>query len=168
MLRKTSERSHIAVITASHPELGDYDLFCDSIDDLFFTENETNAERLWGISNSTPFVKDSINDRIVYGKIDSVNPGQTGTKASAHYKFNIPSQETISIRLRLTPGGSKTSTEAFADFDAMFKLRRAEADQFYADLAPTALSEEQRAIQRQALPGFFGTNSFIITSLSNG
>jgi hypothetical protein len=159
-LRKGAERSHVAVITASHPDLGDYDLFCDSIDDLFFTENESNAERLWGISNSTPFVKDSINDRVVYGKIGSVNPAQTGTKASAHYKFNIPPQETISIRLRLTPGGSKTSNEAFADFDAMFKLRRAEADQFYAELAPAALSEEQRAIQRQAFSGLLWNKQF--------
>jgi hypothetical protein len=159
-LRKAPERSHIAAVTASHPEVGDYDLFCDSIDDLFFTENESNAERLWGIPSQTPFVKDSINDRLVHGTVDAVNPAQTGTKAAAHYKFNVPSQETISIRLRLTPGGSKTSTEAFADYDAMFKLRRAEADQFYSELAPDSLDEEQRAIQRQAYAGLLWNKQF--------
>jgi len=159
-LGKTSERSHIAVITASHPEMGDYDLFCDSVDDLFFTENESNAERLWGISNSAPFVKDSINERVVGGKVDVVNPAQTGTKAAAYYKFNVPPQETISIRLRLSRGGSKTSTEAIADFDAMFKLRRAEADQFYNELAPQSLSEEQRAIQRQSFAGLLWNKQF--------
>ena len=159
-LRKTSERSHISVITASHPKLGDYDLFCDSVDDLFFTENESNAERLWGIPNQTPFVKDSINDRLVHHKIDAINPDQTGTKASAYYKFNVPPGETISIRLRLTHGEAKTSTEAFADFDAMFKLRRAEADQFFNELAPTSLSEEQRTIQRQAFSGLLWNKQF--------
>jgi Glycosyl hydrolase family 63 C-terminal domain len=159
-LRKSTERSHIAVITASDPAMGDYDLFCDSVDDLFFTENETNAERLWGIPNATPFVKDSINDRVVGGKIDNVNPAQTGTKAAAYYKFNIPPRETISIRLRLTRGGGKTTTEAFADFDATFKLRRAEADQFYTELAPPSVSDEQRAIQRQAFAGLLWNKQF--------
>ena len=160
MLRKAAERSHIAVITASHPALGDYDLFCDSVDDLFFTENENNAERLWGIPNRTPFVKDSINDRVVHDKIHIVNPEQVGTKAVAYYKFNIPPQETISIRLRLTRGGSKTSTEAFADFDAIFRLRRAEADQFYLELGPKILTEEHRAIQRQAFAGLLWNKQF--------
>jgi mannosylglycerate hydrolase MGH1-like protein len=159
-LRKAAERSHIAVITASHPALGDYDLFCDSVDDLFFTENESNAERLWGIPNPTQFVKDSINDRVVREKIDIVNPDQVGTKAAAHYKFNIPPQETISIRLRLTRGGSKTSSEAFADFDAIFRLRRAEADQFYTELGPKTLAEEHRAIQRQAFAGLLWNKQF--------
>jgi hypothetical protein len=159
-LRKTSDRGHIAVITASHPALGDYDLFCDSVDDLFFTENESNAERLWGIPNPTPFVKDSINDRVVSQKIDIVNPDQVGTRAAAHYKFNIPAQETISIRLRLTRGGSKTSSEAFGDFDAMFRLRRAEADQFYTELGPRILTDEHRAIQRQALAGLLWNKQF--------
>ena len=159
-LHKTGERSHVAVVTASHPSIGDYDLFCDSVDDLFFTENDSNTERLWSVPNSTPFVKDSINDRVVHGKTDTVNPEQTGTKAAAHYKFNIPAQETISIRLRLTSGGKKTSTEAFADFDAIFKLRRAEANQFYTELGPTILSEEHRAIQRQAFAGLLWNKEF--------
>src|SRR6266404_6129407 len=159
-LRKTADDGHVAAITASHPALGDYDLFCDSVDDLFFTENESNSERLWSVPNLSPFVKDSINDRVVQGKMDTVNPEQTGTKAAAHYKFNIPAGETISIRLRLTGGGSKTSAEAFADFEAMFKLRRAEADQFYAELAADSLDEEHRAIQRQAFAGLIWNKQF--------
>lgn len=158
-LCKTGDEGHVAVITANHPELGDYNLFCDSVDDVFFTENESNVERLWGIPNATPFVKDSINDYLVNGKIDTINPANVGTKAAAYYKFNIPPGETISIRLRLTHD-VKTSAEAFADFDAMLKLRRAEADQFYNDLAPKILSEEQRAIQRQAFAGLLWNKQF--------
>jgi hypothetical protein len=170
-LRKTGDHGHSAVISASHPALGDYNLFCDSIDDLFFTENESNLQRLWGIPNSTPFVKDSINDRIVEGKIDIVNSAQFGTKAAAHYKFNIPANETISIRLRLTRQGdppspgygaaSKTkSDEPFADFEEIFTKRRAEADEYYGELAPSSLTEEQGAVQRQAFAGLLWNKQF--------
>lgn len=152
-LRKTGDEGHIAKITASHPKLGDYNLFCDSVDDVFFTENESNSERLWQRPNSESFVKDSINDCLIKGRVEAINPEQSGTKAAAHYKFNIPPNETISIRLRLTSDVNKTHAEAFSDFDAMFRLRRAEADQFYSELAPKILSDEQRAIQRQAFAG---------------
>src|SRR5205085_11887726 len=56
-LRKVAGNGHVAVIRATHAALGDYDLFCDAANDLFFTENESNAQRLWGIANATPFVK---------------------------------------------------------------------------------------------------------------
>jgi len=161
-LRKTAEEGHAAVITASHPLLGNYNLFCDSPDDLFFTENESNSERLWGIPNSTPFVKDSINDRIVSGKIDHVNSAGFGTKAAAHYKFTIPANEAISIRLRLTRASAnkKRSNEPFADFEEIFTKRRAEADEFYGEIAPSSLTEEQRAVQRQAFGGLLWTKQF--------
>jgi hypothetical protein len=160
-LRKSSNDGHVAVISASHPALGDYDLFCDSVDDLFFTENETNSERLWGIPNATPFVKDSINDRIVDGKIDTINSAEFGTKAAAHYKFNIPANETISIRLRLRRiDGVKKGDDPFGDFDAVFRRRRAEADEYYNQLAPSSLTEEHRAIQRQAFAGLLWTKQF--------
>src|SRR3989440_1263417 len=161
MLRKTAEDSHTAVITASHSALGDYELFCDSADDLFFTENETNAQRLWGIPNPIPFVKDSINDRLVNGKIDIVNSAEFGTKAAAHYKFNIPAGETISIRLRLTKVDGKTKNdEPFSDFDEVFRKRRTEADEYYGALAPSSLTEEQREVQRQAFAGLLWNKQF--------
>jgi len=160
-LRKTAEEGHASVIRASHTVLGDYDLFCDSPDDLFFTENESNSERLWGIPNSTPFVKDSINDRIVGGKIDHVNSAGFGTKAAAHYKFNIPANENISIRLRLRRTEAvKKSDDPFADFDAVFRRRHAEADEYYGELAPPSLTEEHRAIQRQAFAGLLWNKQF--------
>jgi len=161
-LRKTAEEGHAAVITANHPLLGNYNLFCDSPDDLFFTENESNSERLWGTPNSTPFVKDSINDRIVGGKIDHVNSAGFGTKAAAHYKFNILANETISIRLRLTRAAAnkKKNDEAFADFEEIFTKRRAEADEFYGEMAPCSLTEEQRGVQRQAFAGLLWSKQF--------
>src|SRR2546423_1314959 len=160
-LRKIGDDGHVGVIRATHAALGDYDLFCDGADDLFFTENESNAQRLWGIANATPFVKDSINEHLVNGKIDILNSAQFGTKAAAHYKFNVPSQETISIRLRLSRAGiNQKAGEPFSDFDEIFRIRRAEADEFYESFAPAALNQEQRAIQRQALAGLLWNKQF--------
>jgi hypothetical protein len=39
---------------------------------LLFTENDTNTERLFGVPNATPFVKDGINNFVVEGKFDAV------------------------------------------------------------------------------------------------
>jgi hypothetical protein len=102
-LRKTSKAdSKIDIVEASHHALGQYRLYCENADEVLFTENETNVKRLWGLPNPTPFVKDSINDCVVHGKIDIVNPQRAGTKAAAHYKFTIPPNESRRIRLRLT------------------------------------------------------------------
>ena len=37
----------------------------DGSPELLFTENETNAQRIFGAPNATPFVKDGINDHVV-------------------------------------------------------------------------------------------------------
>ena len=47
LIRQTSP----TVIKATHPDLGEYCLSCDGHPELLFTENETNARRLWGEPN---------------------------------------------------------------------------------------------------------------------
>ncbi len=69
--------------------LGEYRLHCDGAPELLFTENETNTERLFASRNKVRFVKDAINDFIVHGRKDAVNPTRVGTKAAAHYSFTI-------------------------------------------------------------------------------
>ena len=77
------------------------DLHCENADALLFTENESNLERLWGVPNRSPFVKDSINDAVTQNKIELINPEKVGTKAAAHYRFLISPNESRTIRLRL-------------------------------------------------------------------
>src|SRR5262249_10107005 len=81
--------SKVRIIEASNDLLGEYRLYCDGAAELLFTENESNANRLWGIPNATPFVKDSINDYVVRGDKDAVNPAHMGTKAAAHYRIEL-------------------------------------------------------------------------------
>ena len=72
------------VIEASHPELGRYRLNCGGTPELLFTENETNAQRLWAQPNASPYVKDAFHAYIISGQSGAVNPARTGTKAAAH------------------------------------------------------------------------------------
>jgi hypothetical protein len=153
--------STIRIIEASHDLLGEYRLYCEGADEVLFTENESNAERLWGLNNVRPFVKDSINDYVVHSKKNAINPAFVGTKAAAYYKINIPSGKSRAIRLRLkqiTKG--EKSLRAFANFDDLFTQRAREADEFYAALAPSGLSKEHCAIQRQALGGMLWNKQF--------
>jgi len=64
-------------------------LHCEGSPELLFTENETNTERLFGAQNRTPYVKDGINNDVVHGALDAVNPLRTGTKAAADYKLTV-------------------------------------------------------------------------------
>jgi len=90
-----------AMIEARHDGLGSYEFHCENVREFLFTENESNLQRLWGVPNRCPFVKDSINDAVIQNKTDIVNPGKTGTKAAAHYRFTIPANESRTVRLRL-------------------------------------------------------------------
>ena len=51
--------------------------------ELLFTENDTNATRLFGAANSTAYVKDGIHDAVVGARHERVN-GTRGSKAAAH------------------------------------------------------------------------------------
>src|SRR5262245_56542464 len=66
------------VIAASHPDLGERFFYAEGAAALLFTENETNSERLFGSPNRTPYVKDGINNCVVGGRQDAVNPERKG------------------------------------------------------------------------------------------
>ncbi len=152
------------MVLAQHPTLKSYRLTCQGAPDLLFTENDTNVERLYGVPNPSPYVKDGINNAIVNGQSDAVNPAATGTKSSAHYSFIIPPGKTVSIRLCLTsvPKGEShvPRRDPFANFDAIFEQRRQEADQFYASIQPPALTGDEKLVQRQALAGMLWSKQF--------
>src|SRR6516165_4413283 len=91
-----------AVIEARHAYFGKRWLLCEGMPELLFTENETNNRKLFGVDNRSPYVKDGINDCVVYGNRDAVNPARKGTKAAAVYRQQIEPGSQKAIRLRLT------------------------------------------------------------------
>ena len=149
----------IAAARASHAELGDWVLRADASVQLLFCENETNNERLFGVPNASPYVKDGINEFVVHGTAGAVNPELAGTKVAAQRVLEVPGGDSASIRVRLTAsGGSPTDAAGKgkplgADFDRVLKARRKEADQFYATVIPPTLRPDGAMVMRQALAG---------------
>jgi hypothetical protein len=148
-----------AIIEIDEPHYGARWLTCDDAPELLFTENETNARRLFGSPNQTSYVKDGINDYIVHGARDAVNPSLTGTKAAAHYVLDVPARASTTIRLRLTDLPLEASGVG-ADFDAVFAARLHEADEFYATVIPTGLSADAALVMRQSLAGMLWSKQF--------
>ena len=145
------------VIELAVDDLGKRWLYCDDSPELLFTENDTNVERLFNVTNGSHYFKDGINDYIVHSHKDAVNPEQAGTKAAANYSLTIAPGETATIRLRLT---NELVNNAFAGFDQTFATRIAEADEFYETVIPEHLSRDARAVMRQSLAGVLWSKQF--------
>src|SRR5262249_46913322 len=137
-------------VLAEHPELEAMVLHVEGDRELLFCENESNARRLWDEENATRYVKDGIDDRIVHGRGDAVNPARTGTKAAVHVPLVVPPGWTATVRARLGP---KSVAAPFQGFDALVDARRAEADEFYEAITPPAVDAERGKVMRQALAG---------------
>ena len=148
--------------------LCDYYLYCEGNAPLLFTENETNHQRLFGIPNRTPFVKDGINNFVVSGDTGAVNPALTGTKAAAHYVLSIPAGRTETVRLRLTSVNPVHSGTPFADFDDVFRDRIREADKFYESITPPAIraDSDRTRVMRQALAGMLWSKQYFYYDVS--
>jgi len=156
------------VVHATHPDFGargmpaEYFLYCDADVPLLFTENETNTDRLFGVANQTPWVKDGINDYLVHGHHGAVNPARCGTKVSALHDLEIASGSAATIRLRLTAHAPDTAFRPFADFDAVFSARVREADAFYDAITPipVLMDVERKNVMRQALAGMLWSKQY--------
>ncbi len=142
----------VSVIEAHHPDLGDRWLYCDGHAELLFTENETNYKRLFGSTNASPYVKDGINDHIVQGHQEAVNPNKIGTKVSAYSLLSIEPGETKTIRLRLSDS-ARISEPFGAEFDTVFQTAIQQMEEFYDRITPASLPEDMRNVQRQAFAG---------------
>ncbi len=145
---------------ATGSAIGDRWLYCEGTPPLLFTENETNTERLYGTPNASPYVKDSINDYIVHGKQDALNPVQTGTKVAAHYHLTLAGGETKQIRLRLSNSDPADILAFDEGFNETFARRQHEAEDFYATVIHSDLSDDEKLVQRQAYAGMLWSKEF--------
>ncbi len=167
LIRLEEPAKNSSVAAASHPQLGDKFLYCDGAPRLLFTDNETNFQRLFGTANATPYVKDGINDFIVHGKADAVNPDHTGTKVAAEYRITAEpgGSEVICLRLTSVPQSELqkvySASGAFGKhFDHVMRTRIAEADEFYSHIVPPRVGPEASAIMRQALAGMLWSKQY--------
>ncbi len=161
-LRQVKTSAGTSTVAVTHAMLGEFTLCCEGEPPLLFTENETNHERLFpGQKNESPYVKDGVNDCVVQGNRNAVNPAKQGTKVAAHYHAQIGAGQTHVIRLRLTQGAwNQNSTTVGERFDQVLAERLREADEFYQSVTPSSVSADEANVMRQALAGMLWSKQF--------
>ncbi len=156
------EHPQAAVIAARHQELGDHYLYCRHSAALLFTENETNRARLFGGQNASGYVKDGINDYVVHGMKEAVNPAHLGTKAAAYYPLTIGAGDAATVRLRLTRLHPSETQHPLHRLNAVFSDRMDEADDFYESITPASVraDRDRASVMRQALAGMLWSKQY--------
>jgi hypothetical protein len=147
----------VTAVRGQHRHLGERWWYIRGDVPVLFTDNESNSERLWGVANGNPYVKDGINNAVVQGQMDRVNPEQIGSKAAAHCQAIVPSGASFVVEIRYT---NQKNSQPFADFSAVFEQRLEEANEFYASLHNPGLSADEREVQRQAFAGLLWSKQY--------
>jgi hypothetical protein len=146
-------------VQAQHHFLGDYYLYFQPCGEVLFTENETNFQKLFGKPNATEFVKDAFHEAIINGtNFEKLKERKYGTKCAPVYRFEIDSQKSSSVYLRLT--NRKDENPFASGFKDIFLKRKNEADIFYETIHPSACTEDQKNIQRQAFAGLLWNKQY--------
>ena len=140
----------VHVVETVQEHLGHYWLYVEGAQELLFTENESNAAKLWHSPNRAPHVKDAFHEAIIHRRRDVVNPDQRGTKVGARFSLFLLPGESVSVRLRYT---DKAQMRPFSDFDAIFEKRKHEADEFFEASAPSSLTPDEKHVFRASLAG---------------
>ncbi len=148
-------------VLATHPSLGNYEFTAADPRELIFTENETDAVELYGFSNQGGFYKDGFGEYLIGGKLDTINPKREGTKAAAVYYAELAPGGRLVAQMRLREQDLEESVAPA--FDEVFRLRMAEADEFYDDILSRGAmqkSEDARRVQRQATAGLIWSKQY--------
>ncbi len=164
-VRKPELRLEHDGIRASHESLGEYRFATDcpgrrTRAKWLFTENETDSQSLWGAPNTSAHVKDAFHRLLINGETSAISPEPRGTKAAAHYRFNIPPGASVTIRCRLHALNETNGLADFDGFDDTFRERVAECDDFYQNVIPGDIPGNERLICRQGYAGLLWTKQF--------
>ncbi len=143
-------------VCAEHDTLGTYYLYGRHAAETLYTENENNVQRLWGLSNDPPYVKDAFHRYVVNGEKEAVNPAKTGTKFAARHVVTVEPGQSATIGLTLS---SRQLENAFEKREVIFSRRESEATTFYDDLLPEAGAQDGN-ILRQSLAGMIWSKQF--------
>ncbi len=162
--RPRLEQTGPATVGLEHPFFGKLEVTGGAAPDgttpeLLFCDNETNFGRRYHAPSAAAYPKDGINDHVIAGAA-TVNPDHFGTKCSYWYQLSVAAGETISVHLRLAPEQSRPEGWLGAGFDDVVRTRRAEADEFYAELRPQGASEGEAEVMRQAFASLLWSKQF--------
>ncbi len=154
------EAAEMAALKVYHQYYGNRWLYCEGKPEILFTENETNARKLFGSENGALYLKDGINDYIVHGEKAAASVTGPGTKMSAHYHLILDPRQSRIVRLRLTNAAPTSGKALDGEFDRIFAERKKEADEFYGTIVSDTMESERKNIVRQALGGLLWSKQF--------
>ncbi|MCS3868388.1 hypothetical protein J3D55_001304 [Chryseobacterium ginsenosidimutans] len=144
-------------ITINHKELETKNIYAKQSEKVLFCDNETNNERLYQSPNKSNYTKDGINDFVINGNSQSINPKDFGTKASFFIDENFNPKESKIFEFRLS---DKDLKEPFKDFNEIFNSRQKEADEFYEEIQDGIKTDDEKLVQRQAFAGMLWNKMF--------
>ena len=147
------------IVCASHPNIGKYYFYFDKAVQMLFTENETNSEKIYGIKNETPFVKDAFHEAVINNDFSVFKDKNSGTKFSPLYTVNVDAGGVARFKLRISRD-SKLKNPLGQDFESAFVNSKKEADDFYHNILPATLSEQDALIARRAFAGMLWNKQF--------
>jgi hypothetical protein len=159
-------------VALAHEDLGRYlfeaGIASDGVEPkILFTENETNMQRLFGYASSSPFVKDAFHEHVVNGREDAVNPANTGTKTGAHYRLKIDARESVTLLLRLASEADIQTRLGLRHVEETIRTRAGEADRFYQELLPRAVTPDERNVLRQGYASLLWSRQFYNLNLAD-
>lgn len=162
--RKPSINGHGTHLVTSHQSLGDHIFICDHPQGdeckWLFTENDTNHVSFGADSNETPYTKDAFHRHIIDREKNAVNPEPMGTKAAAHIQLLIPPGESMTIRCRLHAIRESNGLMGLDQYNETFETAIREADEYYDEIIPEGITDEERMVCRQGYAGLLWTKQF--------
>lgn len=147
-----------------HEELGDfifqYEDGGDSDVEVLFTENETDSEWLWGLPNECPYVKNAFHKKVIHGDDAAVNDELKGTKCAPHFMLNLKAGEERVLKMRLSLRSEMPEVAFGENFDQVLTDRIQDSDDFHNELDEIEMTEDAKAVSRQARAGLLWTKQY--------
>ena len=152
-------------VASPHPFLGELALRRGpgpdgTAPELLFCDNETNTRPAVRPARRRAYPKDGINDHVVGGRADR-QPGA----ARDQVRGLVPGdgrggRDRSSCGCGCGPAGASRVRSWARSSTQVVAARRAEADEFYAELTPAAASADEALVMRQAFAGMLWSKQF--------
>ena len=152
-------------IEGRHSTLGRWLMACDVSSDgqhpeYLFTDNETNTQRHPDQPTTSEFFKDAFHRYVIHGEAAAINAQRLGTKVAAHSRHTVQPGGSVVLRARMCQAEETPQQWFGQEFEQVFSQRQAETDEFYAQVIPDCLTDDQRQVARQAYAGLLWTKQF--------
>jgi hypothetical protein len=169
--RPEAHQTGPGAIEINEPYYGRRFLYARGDCELLFAENQSDRTAIWGSANESRYTKSCIGHYVMRRELDAVNPERRGTKAAAYYKAAIEAGRSAVFECRFTDVRLEEGYPFDEHFEEIFAARAREANEFYATVTPPGLSEDARAVMRQAFAGLLWSKQYyhyVIRDWMNG